>query len=161
MKVSLPQHLMKPVEKWGKPAAIDISVGIADPDVGPWYSLGDRTGSEDEPHKPTNWSEPRERVLRKDEPFLTKLRQNVKSYLYNVTKIIMHSPGPSCLRKHCPMKYTLISVNIHWIMIFPVESFTQPWKNANIKKSEFRIGWRRFEQNWPRLFKRWIALSTG
>ena len=99
MKVSLPQHLMKPVEKWGKPAAIDISVGIADPDVGPWYSLGDRTGSEEEPHKPTNWSEPRERVLRKDEPFLTKLRQNVKSYLYNVTKIIMHSPGPSCLKK--------------------------------------------------------------
>ena len=99
MKVSLPQHLMKPVEKWGKPAAIDISVGIADPDVGPWYSLGDRTGSEDEPHKPTNWSEPRARVLRKDEPFLTKLRQNVKSYQCNVTKIIMHSPGPSCLEK--------------------------------------------------------------
>lgn len=99
MKVSLPQHLMKPVEKWGKPAAIDISVGIADPDVGPWYSLGDRTGSEDEPHKPTNWSEPRARVLRKDEPFLTKLRQNVKSYQCNVTKIIMHSPGPSCLKK--------------------------------------------------------------
>lgn len=99
MNVSLPQHLMKPVEKWGRPAAIDISVGIADPDVGPWYSLGDRTGSEDEPHKPTNWSEPRARVLRKDEPFLTKLRQNVKSYLYNVTKIIMHSPGPSCLKK--------------------------------------------------------------
>lgn len=99
MKVSLPQHLMKPVEKWGKPAAIDISVGIADPDVGPWYSLGDRTGSEDEPHKPTNWSEPRARVLRKDEPFLTKLRQNVKSYQCNVTKIIMQTPGPGCLEK--------------------------------------------------------------
>ena len=99
MKVSLPQHLMKPVEKWGRPAAIDISVGIADPDVGPWYSLGERTGSEDEPHKPTNWSEPRARVLRNDEPFLTKLRQNVKSYQCNVTKIIMHSPGPSCLEK--------------------------------------------------------------
>ena len=99
MKVSLPQHLMKPVEKWGKPAAIDISVGIADPDVGPWYSLGDRTGSEDEPHKPTNWSEPRARVLRKDEPFLTKLRQNVKSYQCNVTNIIMQTPGPGCLEK--------------------------------------------------------------
>ena len=99
MKVSLPQHLMKPVEKWGKPAAIDISVGIADPDVGPWYSLGDRTGSEDEPHKPTNWSEPRARVLRNDEPFLTKLRQNVISYRYNVTKIIMQTPGPGCLEK--------------------------------------------------------------
>ena len=99
MKVSLPQHLMKPVEKWGKPAAIDISVGIADPDVGPWYSLGDRTGSEEEPHKPTNWSEPRARVLRKDEPLLTKLRQNVKSYQCNVTKIIMQTPGPGCLEK--------------------------------------------------------------
>ena len=35
IKVSLPQQRMKPVEKWGKPAASDVKVGIAAPDDGP------------------------------------------------------------------------------------------------------------------------------
>lgn len=35
IKVSLPQQRMKPVEKWGKPAANDVRVGIAAPDDGP------------------------------------------------------------------------------------------------------------------------------
>ena len=76
MKVSRPQQRMKPVEKWGKPAANDISVGIEATDDDPWYSLGDKTGSEAEVDKPTNWSEPSDSAFRKEEPSFTVLNEN-------------------------------------------------------------------------------------
>lgn len=76
MKVSRPQQRIKPVEKWGKPAANDISVGIEAPDDDPWYSLGDKTGSEAEVDKPTNWSEPSDSAFRKEEPSFTVLNEN-------------------------------------------------------------------------------------
>lgn len=79
MKVSRPQQRMKPVEKWGKPAANDISVGIEAPDDDPWCSLGDKTGSEAEKDKPTNWSEPSDSAFRKEGPSLTVLKEN-KTY---------------------------------------------------------------------------------
>lgn len=66
---------MKPEEKWGKPAANDIRVGMSAPDDGPWYSWGDRAGSEAVRDRPTNWREPSERALRNDEPFWTKLKK--------------------------------------------------------------------------------------
>ena len=76
MKVSRPQQRMKPVEKWGKPAANDISVGMEAPDDDPWYSLGDKTGSDAEVDKPRNWSEPSDSAFRKEEPSFTVLNEN-------------------------------------------------------------------------------------
>ena len=45
----------------------------------------------------------------------------------------MQTPGPGCLEKALSSD---IYVNTSK---YPVESFTQPWTNADIKKSEFQL----------------------
>ena len=63
MKVSRPQHLMNPVEKWGSPAANEAVGSSSGEDGGSWAEL----------LTPQSWTEPRARLWMKDEPFWTNL----------------------------------------------------------------------------------------
>lgn len=72
MKVSRPQQRIKPVEKWGKPAAMEGSGKAPSPETG--ISWGDRAGSDADCVIHKNCAEPRDNALTNDEPSTTKLQ---------------------------------------------------------------------------------------
>ena len=63
MKVSRPQHLMNPVEKWGSPAANEAADWSSGVGGGSWAEL----------LTPNSWTEPRARLWMNEEPFWTNL----------------------------------------------------------------------------------------
>ena len=71
MKVSRPQHLMNPVEKWGSPAANEAVGSSSGEDGGNWAEL----------LTPQSWTEPRARLWMKDEPFWTNLFENRQAFM--------------------------------------------------------------------------------
>ncbi len=71
MKVSRPQHLMNPVEKWGSPAANEAVGSSSGVDGGSWAEL----------LTPQSWIEPRARLWMKDEPFWTNLFERRQAFM--------------------------------------------------------------------------------
>ena len=101
MNVSLPQHLMKPVEKWGRPAAREAHGSSSEFGGGRWA----------EQHTLYNCTEPKASLFTNEEPSATNLQRTLAT-----------NANASLVNNTCTTNASSILMQVtsnHWTLTFP------------------------------------------